>query len=418
MQFIPRFIKQRVIAVLKLSPVVFVNGPRQAGKSTLVRNLFDGEAAEVSYVSLDSPVQMAAAASTPLEFLKNRKSPFIIDEVQMVPELFRALKETVDELRYNDKANAQGRFLITGSANIMALPKLADALVGRMSILTLYQLSAAEAIGGQGQFVEQLFQQSWLAPKQTNNMSVVEAIGLATFPEISGNKNFLERSVWLDDYITTLLQRDVHVITALEKVSVLPHLLRMLAARAGNLMNDADIAREVGLNSVTSKHYRTVLKMMFLNFDVKPWYRNIGKRLVKARKGYFMDTLLLCHMIDLNLETLQTTKPAMFGHIVENFVASELVKLLASSNSRAQLYHFRDASQKEVDFVLEKPDGTIAGIEVKTKENIEVRDFNGLQELRTCVGKDFVTGVVLYSGKDIVPFGDRLWAVPLNALWQ
>jgi predicted AAA+ superfamily ATPase len=419
MKTLPRHITSNLLDALGVSPVVFLNGIRQSGKSTLVQNLRDtvgNEKNPAAYVSFDRPTQMAAAASAPENFLSSYKDVLIIDEVQMVPELFRALKVVVDESRLRDKAHANGRYLLTGSANILALPKLSDPLVGRMTVLTLYPFSTAEAIQGKGNGLDRLIRFDF-ADINDRGLSITDAIKLATFPEIA-DKNAKERSIWFDGYLTTILQRDVKLIAELEKISVLPNLLRILAIRAGNLLNDADIARDIGLNPVTSKFYRNILKMMFLNFDIEPWFRNIGKRLVKAPKGYLIDTLMLCHMLDLNLEDIEKNKPDLFGHVLENYIATELTKLLTFSDTKAKLLHFRTSDGKEVDFVLERQDGSVFAIEVKKSESVNLQDFKGIHELAELTSKEFIGGVVLYSGKEIVPFGKNLWAVPFHILWQ
>lgn len=419
MKTLPRHITNRLLQALNVSPVVFLNGARQSGKSTLVQNLreqighTDNPAA---YVSFDRPTQMAAAASAPESFLSSYKDTLIIDEVQLVPELFRALKVVVDDLRLQDKANANGRYLLTGSANILALPKLSDPLVGRMTVLTLYPFCTAEASHGQGNGLDRLINLDFTNISD-RGLSITDAIKLATFPEIA-DKNAAERSIWFDGYLTTILQRDVRLIAELEKISVLPNLLRILATRAGNLLNDSDIARDVGLNSVTSKFYRNILKMMFLNFDVAPWFRNIGKRLVKSPKGYLTDTLMLCHMLDLNVEDIERNKSDLFGHILENYIATELTKLLTFSETKAKLLHLRTSDGKEVDFVLERPDGSVFAIEIKKSESVNIHDFRGIQTLAELTPKEFIGGIVLYSGKEAVPFGKNLWAVPFHILWQ
>jgi predicted AAA+ superfamily ATPase len=183
-------------------------------------------------------------------------------------------------------------------------------------------------------------------------------------------------------------------------------------------MNDAEIARDLGLNAVTSKTYRFILQAMFLSFDVPPWYRNIGKRLVKSPKGFLTDTLLLCHLLGLHHEDMRERKPALYGHVVENFVASELTKLLSFSDVRAKLMHFRTSDDKEVDFILERADGTLAGIEVKTADRVNAGDFKGMQVLQEIAKDDFICGVVLYCGNDIVPFGEKLFAVPISSIWS
>ena len=419
MKTLPRHITPNLLDALGVSPVVFLNGIRQSGKSTLVQNLRDtigNEKNPAAYVSFDRPTQMAAAASAPENFLSSYKDVLIIDEVQMVPELFRALKVVVDESRLTNKMHANGRYLLTGSANILALPKLSDPLVGRMTVLTLYPFCTAEAIQGKGNGLDRLFNFDF-AEINDRGLKITDAIKFATFPEIA-DKIDRERSIWFDGYLTTILQRDVRLIAELEKISVLPSLLRILATRAGNLINDADVARDIGLNPVTSKFYRNILKMMFLNFDVEPWFRNIGKRLVKAPKGYLIDTLMLCYMLDLNLEDIEKSKPDLFGHVLENYVATELMKLLTFSNVRAKLLHFRTSDGKEVDFVLEKQDGSVFAIEVKKSESVNIQDFKGIQALAELTSKEFIGGVVLYSGKEVIPFGKNLWAVPFHILWQ
>lgn len=418
MDYYNRHITKCIKDALKISPVVFVNGPRQAGKSTLVQTLApemgkNGHPAQ--YVTFDRPTQMAAAAAAPETFLTSFDLPLIIDEVQLVPELYRALKVVADEARLTDKENANGRYLLTGSANILALPKLSDPLVGRMAIMTLYPFTAAEATHNNAGGLERIMKMDFKGI-DNRGLSLVDAIKRATFPEISLFDND-ERRTWFDGYITTILQRDVRQISELQKMSLLPHLLRVLATRAGGLINDSDIAREVGLNSVTGKQYRNILKWMFLTFDVNPWHRNIGKRLVKSPKGYLLDTCMICYLLDYNIEDIAKTKPELFGHLVENFVATELLKQLSNCDIKAELYHFRTSDGKEVDFVLEKPDGSVFAIEVKKSESVSANDFKGIKAFQELTGKDFAGGIVLYSGREVAPFGKNLWAVPIFSLW-
>jgi predicted AAA+ superfamily ATPase len=402
------------LEALEANPVVFLNGPRQAGKSTLVQHIAKKDF-PAEYVTFDNATQMAAAANAPETYLKARKGALIIDEVQMVPEVFRALKIVVDELRHAHGGKLKGRFLLTGSANIMALPKLSDPLVGRMGILTLYPLSSAEVTLGRGDFIDKLFAGDF--KPDNGKLKLADMIRAATFPEISG-ASILERTSWFDGYLTTILQRDVRALAEIEKLSVLPNLLRILANRAGGLVNDAEIARDAGLNPVTARNYKTLVKMLFLTFELPPWYRNIGKRLVKSPKGYVTDTLLLCHLLQYELSDLEKNRPELFGHVIENFVAAELLKLMTNSNQKLDLLHFRTGDNKEADFVLEKPNGQLAAVEVKKRDSVGQSDFKGLQELQALAGQDFVCGVVLYSGKDVVPFGQNLWAVPIANLWM
>jgi len=414
MELTPRKLANNILFALANSPVVFVNGPRQSGKSTLVRDLAQKEF-PAEYVSFDSATQMAAAAASPHAFLSSRRGPLIIDEVQMVPGVFRALKRVVDDLRASPGQPSNGRFLLTGSAAIMALPRLSDALVGRMSVKTLLPFAACEVFASRGSFLDRLFAADFEQPAP-GAPGLQSALQVATYPEISGKPD-RARSDWLEAYLTTLLQRDVRMLSELEKIAVLPQLLRVLAYRAGSLLNDAAIAREVGLNPVTCRNYRTALQAMFLIFGVRPWYRNVGKRLVKSAKGYLTDTLLLCHLMDWRLTELRRRRPELFGRVAENFVAAELSKLLCFRPTRAQLLHYRTSDGREVDFVLERPDGTLGAVEVKSSDTVEDRDFAGIRSLGDAVGDDLRCGVVLYAGDAVVPFGRNLFAVPIQALW-
>lgn len=411
MNYIKRKIKTKLLKALGVSPVVFLNGPRQAGKSTFVQALAK-EQFPAEYVTFDNATQMAAATNAPESYLKERKGSLIIDEVQLVPEIFRPLKITVDKLR--QESTLRGKFLLTGSSNIMALPDLSGPLVGRMNVLTLYPLSGAEVLGGTGQFIDGIFNKDFVPG---DNKKVRDMMYLATFPEISGADES-QRTLWFDGYLTTILQRDVRALAEIEKLGMIPNMLRVLANRAGSLINDADIARDVGLNPVTSRNYKTLLKMLFLIFEVSPWYRNIGKRLVKAPKGYIIDTLLLCHLLQYEGKDLEINRPEIFGHVLENFVATELLKLMTFQSDRMNLYYFRTSDGKEVDFVLEKPNGQLVGIEVKKRDQVDSSDFKGLEKLQSLTGKDFICGIVLYSGQEVVPFGKNLWAVPISNLWR
>ncbi len=417
--FINRFIRTALLNNLKVSPVVFLNGARQSGKSTLVLdNLAEigNNGKTAVYITFDNATQMAAAASAPEAFLSANENTMVLDEVQMVPEIFRALKAKVDTLRLENKSTSNGRYLLTGSANILALPQLSESLVGRMNVLTLYPFCTAESTDGKGTGLERIFSMDF-SGMDSRHISLTQAMKASTYPELF-DKEFEAVNIWFDGYISTILQRDVKMLADLEKISVLPSLLRVLASRAGNLINDADLSRDVGLNAVTGKFYRNILKMMFLTIDVPPWYRNIGKRLVKSAKGYLADTLFLCYMLGLKLDELVKNRPDLFGHVLENYVAMELTKLLSFDDSKAKLYHFRTSDGKEVDFILEKPNGNLWAIEVKNSDSVSAKDFNGIRVFEEITGKDFKGGIVLYSGKEAVPFGKNLWAVPHYVLWQ
>ncbi|MDE3213808.1 MAG: ATP-binding protein [Bacteroidota bacterium] len=418
MDFVERHIGNHLVRAMKSSPIVFLNGGRQTGKTTLTYEVagFLGNDSKATYVSFDQPTMVAAATRSPEAFLEGYSKPLIIDEVQMVPELFRALKVFVDQSRLKNKSNANGNFLLTGSANILSLPKLSDSLVGRMTVLTLYPFSTGEAIRTTGRGLERIINFDFSDIKDTQ-LRLTEAIRLATYPEIAF-LNEEDRKDWFDGYITTLLQREVRQIAELEKITLLPHLLRVLCVRAGGLINDSDIAREVGLSSPTTKLYRHILQMMFLAFDLRPWHGNLGKRLVKSAKGFLNDTCLLCHMLDIDMAEIETRRPELFGHILENYVATEIIKQISNHHLSITPYHFRTSDNKEVDFVLEKPNRDIIGIEIKNTELITKNDFKGLEVLAEETKKYFLGGIVLYNGAQVVPFGKKLWAIPIRILWE
>ena len=414
MSAIARNLQQKLLTALQVNPLIFLNGPRQAGKTTLVKYLAK-QKFPAEYLTFDSATNAAAAANSPVNFLKARDSALIIDEVQLVPEIFRALKIVIDELREESTDKLTGKFLLTGSANILALPKLANPLVGRMGVLTLYPFSSQEINKGDNDFLQNLFAAKFT--KISKTAPLIEMVRKATFPEISG-ADYNTRNIWFDGYLTTILQRDVRNLAEIEKLNSLPNLLRIIANRSGNLVNDADLARDAGLNAVTTRNYKTLLKMLFLTFEVKPWYRNITKRLVKAPKSYMIDSLLLCYLLEYELADLEQKRPELFGHVLENFVATELLKAISKSSENYQLCHFRTSDNKEIDFILEKPNGELSAIEVKASDNVSAADFKHLKLFKDLTNQDFRCGIVLYQGKEIVPFDHDLFAVPIACLWQ
>lgn len=414
MPLLPRHIALAVEQSLKAFPCVFINGPRQSGKTTLARMVWDQK--DVAYVNFDDAAALAVASEAPESFLSGYQGQLILDEVQLVPQLYRALKASIDQKRRDGKGKAAGRYILTGSTNILALPKLSDALVGRMIIKTLYPLSAAEIHKGKGNFVERLRKGDFKTGAMPK-FDLVGAIQKATFPEIRAASE-TDRVDWFKSYVSTLIQRDVQHIMDIEKTSLLPQLLRLLAARVGGLINDADLARSVKENAVTTKRYRTILDLLFLTIAVPPWFRNVGKRLIKAPKSYLIDTNLVCYMLGLNLKDVGQSDPNLFGHLLENFVATELLKQIAQPIHQAGLHHFRTSEGREVDFVIEFPDQKIVGIEVKAADSVSSQDCAGLRELEQLASKDFVAGCVLYRGKHILKIGDKIWALPISVLWE
>jgi hypothetical protein len=416
MAYITRSLESRIRDALNVMPAVFVNGPRQAGKSTLARHLA-GDGFDADYVTFDNAATFAAASTDPEAFLRAFARPAIIDEVQLVPGIFRALKLVIDEGRADRKMRANGRFLLTGSANVLALPDVSQALVGRMAVLTLYPLSASEVLGGMTPVIGSWFDGgiSFSSSGKSRPGAVDTAIRRATFPEITRAAPNAA-SLWFGSYLTTLLQRDVKQLADIENVPALVNIVKVLAARAAGLLNDADCARDAKLNTMTYRRYRALLQQLFMIALVPAWHRNLTKRVTKAPKLFFTDTALLCHELGVDLGEVRHQNPPLFGRILENFVATELMKQLTALDDGA-LHHFRTTDGKEVDFVVERRNGRILGIEVKAAGTVGAADFAGLQTLQSAAGKDFARGIVLHLGRETLPFGDKLFAMPLDALW-
>jgi len=416
MQKLARFTEDRIAQSLSAFPVVYISGPRQSGKTTLAQHIASTRH-KANYITFDDIQIRSSAQRDPESFLRSFDSPVVLDEIQMVPELFRPLKIIVDENRKR-KEGGRGQFLLTGSASVMALPKLSDALVGRMALHLLLPFSVQEIKKNKKHnFINNVFEKDWKFERLPKD-NLLEIMIQASFPELLTIKNASIRYEWCNSYINTILQRDVRVLMEIEKIGILPNMLRLLGARPGGLLNEANLSRDMALNHITIKRYRSLLENLFLTLSIPAWSSNLGKRLIKAPKVYLNDLNLLSYLLNIDLNELPQENPILFGQVLENFVAIELSKQLTFSEVNARLYHYRTSSGQEVDFVLEGSQSHIVGIEVKAKSKVSNRDFQQLEALRNELGKKFQCGFVLYQGVDILPFGEKLWAVPLSALWN
>lgn len=417
MSWIPRHLEPAVQNALENFPCVFINGPRQAGKTTLAQRIWPESRA--SHVTFDDTAALALASSSPDVFLSGWSGPLVLDEIQLVPPLFRSLKASIDSRRAQSGGHLAGLYILTGSTNILSLPRLSDALVGRMIVKTLYPFSAAEIHHSTGCFAERLkkgdFSAGPMAPQDAAG-DLVETIRRATFPEIH-DAGETARADWFRSYVSALVQRDVRQIMDIEKVTLLPQLLRLMATRTGGLLNEADLARSIRENAVTTRRYRTLLDLLFLTVTVPPWFRNAGKRLVRSPKVFLLDTSMVCHLTGRTLGDVARSDPGLFGHLLENFVATELLKQAAASLQQSGLHHFRTSDGKEVDFVIEFPDQTLVGIEVKAADTVSLGDCAGLVALQQVAGRDFAQGCILYRGRQRLKMTEKIWALPLSTLW-
>lgn len=407
---IQRAIEDAILLAMTDTPVVLLNGARQTGKTTLVRAIAETTGAE--YFTLDDAATLALIAGDPAGFIRGLRGSVVLDEIQKVPDLFPAIKLAVD------KDRQAGRFLLTGSANVMTLPRLSESLAGRMEVVPMFPFSAGELAGKREGFLNRLFDGVLARVKAPPaHVDIAERLTRGGYPEANQRPTAERRAAWFAAYISTILQRDVRDLAQIDALHMLPNLLKLLAARASGLLNLADVGRDAGLPHTTLTRHLTLLETVFLVHRLPAWSRNLGKRLVKAPKIHLVDTGLACHLIGANAQRLSADRP-LLGRLLETFVVGELRKQVSWANLQVTLHHFRTAAGSEVDVVLEKADGAVAAIEVKASATVDASDFASLQTLRDQLGEQFRAGVVLYLGDQTVPFGDRLWLVPVPALWE
>lgn len=392
------------------SPVVLVHGPRQCGKSTLARLI--GEPLGYTYISFDDEVIRAAVDADPVGFVDGLPQRVILDEVQRVPALFTTLKHAVDTDR------TPGRFLLTGSANVLLLPKLADSLAGRMSVLRLHPLAQCELAGQPGTFINRLFSADFKTGRgQRLGATLAELIVAGGYPAALARSTPRRRAAWYRDYIDALVQRDVRDLSRIHSLDAMPRLLAVAAAQTAQLFNASDLAAPFQLSRPTIADYITLLERVFLLERLPSWHSNRVSRLIKTPKLHLGDTGLACALLGLDVEELAADR-SLLGHLLETFVFQELRRQESWSDMGAGFFHYRDRDGTEVDVVIERGTRALTGVEVKAAATVTERDFRGLARLRDATGQRFKAGAVLYDGEATLGFGDRLFAVPIRALWE
>jgi len=403
-----RFIESRVREALADTPVTLIVGPRRAGKTTLARKLADKNRA---YLTLDDRTTLDAARIDPAGFIRGLDRA-IIDEVQRVPDLLLAIKKTVDE------DERPGRFLLTGSANVLTLPKVADSLAGRMETIRMLPLARCEIIGHPSAFLERVFAGN---PSGGKHILVGDALTkfvlTGGFPEAIARGSERRRLDWARSYLTSVLTRDLRDIAEVEKLTELPRFVRLLAEHSGQLVNYSEFGSGINVNYKTSQRYVGLLEQVFLVSTLQPWSTNTIKRVIKTPKLHFLDSGLLAANRGLTFDRLKGDRAA-FGALLESYVFAEIMKLVSWSDLRLVPYHFRDQQMHEVDIVLERDDGMIVGIEIKASASVTTADFSGIRKLMEACGKRFAFGIVLYDGDTVVPFGQVIAAAPISCLWN
>ncbi len=406
-----RHITPQLLAALGDTPVVLLHGARQVGKSTLAQELA-AKAYPARYLTLDDAAVLAAAKSDPAGFIRGLNGSVVIDEVQRAPELFLPIKTAVDRDR------RPGRFLLTGSANVLLLPKLSESLAGRIEVLTLWPLSQGEIDSADEDFIDRSFAPTLasLPNTSTDRGELSRLIVAGGYPE-AVLRQPTRRSAWFRSYITTILQRTVRDVADVERLHEIPRLLSVLAARTGTLLNVADLSRTLGIPQTTLQRYLALLQMTFLVQLLPAWTARARKRLLKSPKILAVDTGLASHLVGMNSRGLPASTE-LWGAFVETFAAMELLKQSGWSKTRPTLYHFRTAKGEEVDVVMEAPSGKLVGVETKATVSVDAGDFRGLRTLSEIAGQRFLRGFLLYLGDEAVPFGAQLYALPISTLWR
>ncbi len=406
---IPRLLTPRLREALADNPVVLIHGPRQSGKTTLARSV--GEPRGYRYITFDDDAIRLAAERDPVGFVAALPERAILDEVQRVPALFMAIKATVDRRR------VPGRFLLTGSANVLLLPTLSDSLAGRMAILRLHPLSRCELARKPAGFLDALFSGRFstrIVERLGASLAAIVAAG--GYPAALGRPTASRRRAWYRDYVETQIQRDVRDLARIRSLESLPRLLALVAGHSARLLNISELAGPFQLTRQTIHDYLTLLERVFLIDRLLPWHRNQMSRLVKTPKLHMGDTGVACALLGLDESRLHRERDSL-GSLLETFVLQELRRQASCREEPVNFFHFRDRDGVEVDIVLEDA-GLVAGVEVKAGATVSEADFRGLRKLKEATGRRFAHGVVLYDGETSVPFGNMMHALPVRSLWE
>lgn len=406
-----RYAQDVVKTALQDTPAVVVVGPRQCGKTTLIKGFASDQ--NWSYVTLDDLNQLQFAKDDPVGFVRSfRSRHIIIDEIQRVPELMLPLKQAIDEDRQ------PGRYLLSGSANAMALPKVADSLAGRLEVVNLYPLSQSEVLGKPPSFLTKLLAGELPMTSRTRvRDELLQWVCQGGFPEVLGRSSEARKMAWFQQYMTSLVQKDLVDIADIEHLNLMPKLIQILANQAAQLVNYSQISEALQIPRQTVKRYMGLLKQLFVFQELPAWHGNENKRLVKTPKVHMVDTGLACGVRRINAARLAEDR-ALFGHLLENYIFCELQKMASWSEEPLYFYHYRDKDKVEVDIVIETALGDVIAIEVKSGATITPADFKGLERLRDVVGDRFKMGILLYDGDHSNQLSDRICLAPLGVVWE
>jgi len=408
---IPRHAAVRVTEALADTRIVTVEGPRQAGKSTLCAGI--AATRGMPMVTLDDPDVRRAATEDPAGFVAGLGERAFIDELQRVPELVLTLKAEVD------RGPRPGRFLVSGSANLLLAPRIGDSLAGRVERVPLRPFTQAEiARAGLPHWLDELWEGGgapYVESEAVGSAAHAQRILAGGFPAVIARAP-ARRRAWLADYIAALVARDVPDLVSIRRPDLLPVLLRHLAGASGSLVSLRPIAQALAVDEKTVRTYVRLLELLHLIVTVRAWTPGIAGRAVRAPRIFIEDTALLAHLLDVDAARI-AADPAVTGRAYETFVAMELARLLPHTAVAPTMHHWRSAHGEEVDVVLENRGGRVIAIEIKAGATIGRGDMRWLARFRSLAGERFVAGLVLCTTRRTTPLGNRIWAVPIEALW-
>lgn len=408
---VPRHAETRVEEALADTRIVAVEGPRQAGKSTLCTKI--ASARGMRTVSLDDPNARRGALDDPAGFAAMLGESAFIDELQRAPELVLALKSTVD------RDARPGRFLVSGSASLLLAPRIADSLAGRVERVPLRPFTQAE--------IARRAVPSWLdelwdgeAPPNVESESEgrathAERIAAGGFPSVIARSE-RRRNAWFEDYLAALVTRDIPDLVAVRRPDLLPVLLVHLAAGSGSLISMRPLARALAADEKTVRAYVRLLELLHLIVSVPAWTPGFAARAVRAPRLFVEDSGLLTHLLDADATRI-SSDDGLSGRAYESFAAMELARLLPHTTTAPKLRHWRGPHGEEVDIVLEDRAGRIIGIEIKSGATVRRSDLRGMTKLRELAGERFLAGLIVCTARQTTPLGPNTWALPLEALW-
>ena len=408
--FVPRLLADTIERELATMPVVAVIGPRQGGKTTLVQRI----AGDRAYISFDDEPARGAAEFDPVRFVEALPRRVTLDEIQRVPRLLPAIKRSVDQDRQ------PGRFLLTGSANLLSLPKVSESLAGRMAITDLWPLTEAEKVGGAGRFLRRLLDDpislrvggDSAAPSPNVETRIVSG----GFPPVLALTPATIRR-WHRNYLRTVIERDVRDVARIRDIGELRRLLTLIATRKGRIFQATTLSRDIGLHRTTVEHYLTVLERLFLVRRLPAWHRSPGRRLIRSPKVHLVDSGLAATLAVLTADDLVVNRD-LLGHLLESFVVQQVIAEAAWTDPDLEFWHYRDKDQVEVDLVMTRGARTW-GFAIKASSTISARDARGLARLAARCGSDFAGGILFTTGRDVLPLGDpRMTAAPVSELWS